>query len=313
MALNAPESMDITESREHSPTGSVLAMDEPFIEPSPSNESYLTMKIPGKDSIKNHRAQRAAENAHEKAKRLSRHLSRQSAQVSMINSPSRFRSSPSGPSKETPIDLNDIPLQKLRRRRHYSIEDDTDEDEDEDEFEAEAEERDQPISSNWSTSLINAAKHSLGRRKPREASRDAQHELRRVKAQDPPLSSGQVTPIHERNSNSYTPRTREGLLSARLHSAYSPLPTGASTPIPTPEKIEPPPSRPTLLSRSTGALDVLFGIRKKKTDKESIQIKVHVAEILIRQRFLVKMCEALMTYGAPTHRLEGKWFSFYQV
>lgn len=282
-------------------------MEEPLIESNLSNESYLTMKIPGKDPIKDYRTQKAAENAHEKAKRLSRHLRRRSAQVSTMDSPSRFRSSSSGPSKETPIDLHDIPLQKLRRRKYYSIEDDTDEDEDEDEDEVA--EGDDAASSSWSTNLINAVKHSLGRWKPQEASRDVQHELRRVKAHDPPLPSGQVTPIHERNSGSYTPRTREGLLSARLHSAHSPLSTGASTPAPTPEesyyKNEQSLSRPKLLSRSTGALDVLFGMRKRKIDKESIQIKVHVAEILIRQRFLVKMCEALMTYGAPTHRLEG--------
>lgn len=311
MALNPPESMDITDSREHSPTRSVLATEEPIIEPSFSNESYLTMKLPGKDSIKNLRAQKAAENAHEKAKRLSRHLSRHSAQVSMINSPSRFRSSPSGPSTETPIDFDNIPLQKLRRRKHYSIEDGTDEDEEEtdeyeDEDEVEADERDRPVSSNWLTPLINAAKHSLGRRKAQEASRDFQRELRRVKARESPSSSGQVTPIYQRNLDSYIPRTREGLLSARLHSAHSPLSTGASTPATTPEREEPSPSRPKLLSRSTGALDVLFGMRKKKIDQESLQIKVHVAEMLIRQRFLVKMCEALMTYGAPTHRLEGK-------
>jgi hypothetical protein len=36
------------------------------------------------------------------------------------------------------------------------------------------------------------------------------------------------------------------------------------------------------------------------------QITVHIAELLQRQRYILKICRALMLYGAPTHRLEGK-------
>ncbi|KAK9452400.1 uncharacterized protein V1518DRAFT_370161 [Limtongia smithiae] len=44
---------------------------------------------------------------------------------------------------------------------------------------------------------------------------------------------------------------------------------------------------------------------KKKTRlEEQIRITVHIAEILQRQRFILKLCRALMLYGAPTHRLE---------
>ena len=267
------------------------------------------MKIPGKDPVKEYRAQEAAENAHEKAKRLSRHLNRHSARVSMANSPPRFHSRSSDPSTGTPLDLNDIPLHKLERRKYYSIEDDTDEDEDE------GHERNQLITSNWSKSLINTAKHYLRGLKRQGAPRENQQELRRVSAHDPPLPSGQITPIHERNSDldSYIPRTREGILSAslRLHSALSPLSSGASTPAPNHEKLhyknDQHPLWPKFQSRSTGTLDVLFGARRRKLEKESVHIKVHIAETLIRQRFLVKMSLALMTYGAPTHRLEGAW------
>lgn len=39
--------------------------------------------------------------------------------------------------------------------------------------------------------------------------------------------------------------------------------------------------------------------------EDEIRITVHIAEILSRQKYLVKLCRALMSFGAPTHRLEG--------
>ncbi|KAL1836129.1 hypothetical protein VTK73DRAFT_5191 [Phialemonium thermophilum] len=36
-----------------------------------------------------------------------------------------------------------------------------------------------------------------------------------------------------------------------------------------------------------------------------MRITVHIAEIISRHRYLVKLCRALMMYGAPTHRLEA--------
>ncbi len=38
---------------------------------------------------------------------------------------------------------------------------------------------------------------------------------------------------------------------------------------------------------------------------EQYRITVHIAEILSRQTYLLKLCRALMLYGAPTHRLEA--------
>ena len=57
---------------------------------------------------------------------------------------------------------------------------------------------------------------------------------------------------------------------------------------------------------SSQALDT-FMRRKKKGPKndDSIRIQVHIAETMQRQEYLIKICRALMTYGAPTHRLEG--------
>ncbi|KAK4034983.1 hypothetical protein C8A01DRAFT_18293 [Parachaetomium inaequale] len=42
---------------------------------------------------------------------------------------------------------------------------------------------------------------------------------------------------------------------------------------------------------------------KKKADE--YRIKIHIAEIINRHAYLLKLCKALMIYGAPTHRLEA--------
>lgn len=340
LALDAAESMDIADSRDRSPVRSLPSTRESSIYSTFGDESVLTLKIPGKDPVKDDRAQQAAENAYRKAERLSRHLNRHSAQGSMTTStsrsPSRSRSSSSGPSMRTPLDLNNIPLRKLKRRKNYSIEDDADENE------GDVDERDRPVSLNWWKSSIRAVKNYLRGSKAQEDSQEDLHELRRVKAHDPPLPSGEVTPVHERYSGSHIPRMREGFLAAslRLYSPLSPLSSGTSTPTPKHEKpyykseqshstssvsnlilsstvlAQPAISGPgeyyfpisprrTFRSRSTGALDALFRNRRKKIDKQSVRIQVHIAETLSRQRYLVKLCRALMTYGAPTHRLEG--------
>jgi uncharacterized membrane protein YjjP (DUF1212 family) len=56
--------------------------------------------------------------------------------------------------------------------------------------------------------------------------------------------------------------------------------------------------RPKLPKRHSG------GLRRKKRLEEEIRITVHIADVLQRQRFILRMCRALMLYGAPTHRLE---------
>jgi hypothetical protein len=38
--------------------------------------------------------------------------------------------------------------------------------------------------------------------------------------------------------------------------------------------------------------------------EDEIRITVHIAETLSRQKYLLKLCRALISYGAPTHRLE---------
>jgi uncharacterized membrane protein YjjP (DUF1212 family) len=43
---------------------------------------------------------------------------------------------------------------------------------------------------------------------------------------------------------------------------------------------------------------------KHQKKKQRLKITVHIADILQRQSFIMRMCRALMLFGAPTHRLE---------
>jgi uncharacterized membrane protein YjjP (DUF1212 family) len=51
-------------------------------------------------------------------------------------------------------------------------------------------------------------------------------------------------------------------------------------------------------------IDRAFEKLKKQRLEDEIRITVHIAETLSRQKYLIKLCRALMAYGAPTHRLE---------
>ena len=45
-------------------------------------------------------------------------------------------------------------------------------------------------------------------------------------------------------------------------------------------------------------------LRLAHQEQQEIRISKHIAEIMSRQRYLRRLCKALMVYGAPTHRLE---------
>ncbi|KAJ5818115.1 hypothetical protein N7474_003706 [Penicillium riverlandense] len=57
-------------------------------------------------------------------------------------------------------------------------------------------------------------------------------------------------------------------------------------------------------SRSSSAITNLTRRMVKSKLEDEIRITVHIAELLSRQRYLIRLCRALMKYGAPTHRLE---------
>lgn len=44
--------------------------------------------------------------------------------------------------------------------------------------------------------------------------------------------------------------------------------------------------------------------RKKRKEEEEAAITIYIADVLQRQRFILRLCRALMLFGAPTHRLE---------
>lgn len=57
-------------------------------------------------------------------------------------------------------------------------------------------------------------------------------------------------------------------------------------------------------SQSSGGLSGVAKRLMRPHLEDEIRITVHIAEILSRQRYLMRLCRALMKYGAPTHRLE---------
>lgn len=56
--------------------------------------------------------------------------------------------------------------------------------------------------------------------------------------------------------------------------------------------------------RAQGKVPQKLGKKFKKNHDQKLRISVHIADILQRQRFIIRMCRSLMLYGAPTHRLE---------
>lgn len=44
--------------------------------------------------------------------------------------------------------------------------------------------------------------------------------------------------------------------------------------------------------------------KRKRRKEEEVKLRFHISEIIVRQRYLMQLCRALMRYGAPTHRLE---------
>lgn len=55
--------------------------------------------------------------------------------------------------------------------------------------------------------------------------------------------------------------------------------------------------------KRTSSGGILAKVIKAREDQD-VRIKIHVANILKRQQYIIRMCRALMLFGAPTHRLE---------
>ncbi|KAL8649185.1 MAG: hypothetical protein Q9226_005681 [Calogaya cf. arnoldii] len=315
--------------------------------------------------------------AQDRAQRLSRTMGSHSAPGSRTASPFRISPlqspppSPSPGSQEKPLDLENIPLEKLQSRRTYGIEDSADEDEEKGQKSAPS------VPPKKLSSLREAAArlvHHHTRKEPPRDRHPGNHGPFKVSAPPTPLRSGQTTPVQEKSFTDYVPRPleyREGFLSSIMKlyneqgvgAALSNAPfrnvgpasrgrrestggsihtregstvsSGTTTPKAARQKwykngqassagslsnlvssatvlAHPGGSpatggqgpRPSMKNRSVSALDTVLWRNKGPKPADSIHIQVHIAETMTRQAYLMKMCRALMNYGAPTHRLE---------
>ncbi|KAI0181250.1 DUF1212-domain-containing protein [Hypoxylon sp. FL1284] len=62
-------------------------------------------------------------------------------------------------------------------------------------------------------------------------------------------------------------------------------------------------SRPTRPKHRRSPSGRILNFGRPRMDDE-VRITLHIAETLTRQKYIIKMCKALMLFGAPTHRLE---------
>ncbi|RWA11014.1 hypothetical protein EKO27_g4077 [Xylaria grammica] len=111
-----------------------------------------------------------------------------------------------------------------------------------------------------------------------------------------PGSSGTATPTRKKwyDKNRSTD-TLANLVEASARLAN--VSPGAESPTPDQSKR---PKRPRY-KRSPSSR--LLKLGRPRIDDE-IRITINIAETLSRQKYIIKMCKALMMYGAPTHRLE---------
>lgn len=124
-------------------------------------------------------------------------------------------------------------------------------------------------------------------------------------------TSGATTPKSKKEKwynqkNNQSQDTLAGLVaaSAKLAAAASPAQIGAGSPTtPTKNKpVRPGMGKKTNSGRIIQTLSSFTGRGPRLEDE--IKITIHIAETLSRQKYIVKLCKALVQYGAPTHRLE---------
>ncbi|KAG6040307.1 hypothetical protein E4U41_000952 [Claviceps citrina] len=113
----------------------------------------------------------------------------------------------------------------------------------------------------------------------------------------PSLESGTVTPTHGRKKWYEQNRSQETL--ATLVEASTRLANPNKPPSGEPKSPKSPGKKRPALKRRTSS-----GRLRAYWHKEEARITVHIAETLTRQGYIIKLCRALMLYGAPTHRLE---------
>ena len=131
-----------------------------------------------------------------------------------------------------------------------------------------------------------------------------------IDSQGSPLTG---TTLSRGSSGTSTPRTKAAKWYKQRNQSQETLAglieastiLGAQGGVQTPKKrgpIRPGMGKRTHSGRFIEAAARSFSSRPRLEDE--IRITVHIAETITRQKYLYKLCRALMQYGAPTHRLE---------
>ncbi|KAK8004123.1 hypothetical protein PG989_003842 [Apiospora arundinis] len=117
-----------------------------------------------------------------------------------------------------------------------------------------------------------------------------------------PGSSGTATPTRRKWYDQQKSASQDTLATLAKASAIlanpNEKPRGDQSPSPYSGKL---PKRPKHNRTHSGKIKTLLG---KNRMADEAKITIHVADILKRQEYIIKLCRALMLYGAPTHRLE---------
>ncbi|KIW08252.1 uncharacterized protein PV09_01179 [Verruconis gallopava] len=126
------------------------------------------------------------------------------------------------------------------------------------------------------------------------------------RASDSPVASTPPSPRNRPGSSGRsTPRKKwyEHEKSGTSHETLATL-VGASKQLANPNSKDPNlDGKPRLHHKRNSSGNIIAKALKPKEDQDT-KIKFHVASILKRQQYLIRMCRAMMLYGAPTHRLE---------
>jgi hypothetical protein len=158
---------------------------------------------------------------------------------------------------------------------------------------------------------VNEAAHTYGHRHPRNESNshNSGSGTGGTHTPSPPESPGYLTPKQHYKSrkwysnSSATASTSSlaGLIGASSAMLATPAAGAAGGVL-----LANPPRPKKYPLHSAGGVQGAFNRMTRPRLEEEIKVTVHIAETLSRHRYLRKLCRALMSYGAPTHRLEGQ-------
>ncbi|KAI0389208.1 DUF1212-domain-containing protein [Xylariaceae sp. FL0594] len=115
-----------------------------------------------------------------------------------------------------------------------------------------------------------------------------------------PCSSGTATPTRRKWYEKEKNQSTDTL--ANLVEASARLADISGHPPASPNK-EAQPKRPKRPKHKRASSSRLLNFARPRMEDE-VRITINIAETLSRQKYIIKMCKALMMYGAPTHRLE---------